>query len=164
MDFESSTIFESVVIIAQSYFFSSASPAHMSRPIPHRSSQFSRPHLFLPRIFLGRLRARQNRFHRNWLYTSWWNWTSWALTLGPSVRGQRSAAELAPSFLQFAQFFSPQLFISRMVPFVVATFNSRPPPPTVPESSFELKLPCTVIGKSVRIPPLVVAASTWNSA
>jgi hypothetical protein len=94
-------------------------------------------------------KSRQNRFHRNWLYTSWWNWTSWALTMVPSVRGQRSAAELASSFLQFAQFFSPQLFVSRIVPFVVATFNSRPPPPTVPESSFELKLPCTVTGKSV---------------
>ena len=45
--------------------------------------------------------------------------------------------------------FSLQLFISLIVPLVVATFNSLPPPPTVPESSFELKLPCTVIGKSV---------------
>jgi hypothetical protein len=45
----------------------------------------------------------------------------------------------ASSFLRFAPFFSPQLFISRIVPFVVASFNSRPPPPMVPESSFELK-------------------------
>jgi hypothetical protein len=42
-----------------------------------------------------------------------------------------------------------QLFFSSIPPFVVATFNSLPPPPTVPESAFELKLPCTVTGKSV---------------
>src|SRR5205085_1639093 len=47
---------------------------------------------------------------------------------------------------------------------VVETFNSRPRLPTVPESSFELKLPCTVIGKSVLIPPFVVVASSLNSA
>src|SRR5580704_12553223 len=57
-----------------------------------------------------------------------------------------------------------QLFFNSIPPFVVATFNSRPPPPTVPESSFELNRPCTLIGKSVLIPPLVVAASTLNSA
>src|SRR5437016_8396517 len=60
--------------------------------------------------------------------------------------------------------FSLQLFISLIVPLVVETFNSRPPLPTVPESSFELKLPCTVIGKSVLIPPFVVVASSLNSA
>src|SRR6476646_1748663 len=51
-----------------------------------------------------------------------------------------------------------------MPPFVVATFNSRPPPPTVPERDLGPNFPCTVIGKSVRMPPLVVAASTLNSA
>jgi hypothetical protein len=30
-----------------------------------------------------------------------------------------------------------QLFISRILPLVVPTFNSRPPAPTVPENRFE---------------------------
>ena len=42
-----------------------------------------------------------------------------------------------------------QLFFSSMPPLVVATLNSRPPPPTVPERDFGPNLPCTVIGKSV---------------
>src|SRR5277367_427393 len=57
-----------------------------------------------------------------------------------------------------------QLFFSPMPPFVVATFNSRPPAPTVPERVFGPNVPCTVIGKSELIPPLVVLASTLNSA
>src|SRR5579863_3417708 len=57
-----------------------------------------------------------------------------------------------------------QLFFSSIPPLVVATRSSRPPPPTVPDRSFELKLPCTVIGKSVCTPPLVVEARTENSA
>src|SRR5277367_3631280 len=51
-----------------------------------------------------------------------------------------------------------------MAPFVVVAFSSLPPAPTVPESVFGPKVPCTVIGKSERIAPLVVAASTVNSA
>src|SRR5205807_10228283 len=60
--------------------------------------------------------------------------------------------------------FSLQLFVNLIAPLVVNTFNSRPPPPTVPDSSFELKFPCTVIGKSVLILPFVVDASNLNSA
>jgi hypothetical protein len=37
----------------QLIFLCSALPAHIARPIPHRSSQFSRPALFLPLIFSG---------------------------------------------------------------------------------------------------------------
>ncbi len=43
---ESSTIFEPVVIVARLVFFCSALPALMARPIPHRSSQLSRPPFF----------------------------------------------------------------------------------------------------------------------
>lgn len=42
-----------------------------------------------------------------------------------------------------------QLFFSSIPPLVVATLNSRPPPPTVPDSDLGPNLPCTVIGKSV---------------
>src|SRR5580704_3635048 len=55
-----------------------------------------------------------------------------------------------------------QLFFSSIPPFVVATFNCLPPTPTVPESVFGPNVPCTVIGKSERIPPFVVAPSTLN--
>src|SRR5882724_6309967 len=55
-------------------------------------------------------------------------------------------------------------FLSSIPPFVVASFNSRPPPPTVPETFLVPKVPCTVIGKSVWIFPLVVAACSWNAA
>ena len=41
---------------------------------------------------------------------------------------------------------------------------TRPPAPSVPERSFDPKLPITVTGKSVWIPPFVVAARTLNSA
>ena len=40
---------------------------------------------------------------------------------------------------------SIQLFVSLIVPLVVATLNSRPPAPTVPESLLELTLPCKEI-------------------
>ena len=43
-----------------------------------------------------------------------------------------------PSLLRFVRPSALQLFISLMVPLVVATLNSLPPPPTVPESSLEL--------------------------
>src|SRR6267154_1486036 len=51
-----------------------------------------------------------------------------------------------------------------MPPLVVASRRSRPPAPTVPDRSFDPKLPITVTGKSVWIPPFVVAARTLNSA
>src|SRR5215813_1205454 len=51
-----------------------------------------------------------------------------------------------------------------MPPLVVATLRKRPAEPTFPLNSFALKLPCTVMGKSVWMPPFVVAALTSNSA
>ena len=67
-------------------------------------------------------------------------------------RSLTAKARLAPALVSDVRLqheASPQLFISLIPPLVVETLRSRPPAPTVPESRLELKLPCTVIGKSV---------------
>jgi hypothetical protein len=52
---------EPVAIVTRLIFFCSALGACIARLIPHRSSRFSRPTLFLPRIFLGASTIRNPR-------------------------------------------------------------------------------------------------------
>src|SRR5215472_2582589 len=93
--------------------------------------------------------SSRHRFRRDGRHASILSWPYVTSRPGQSRSKRKeqltrwSSSELADYF-----FLSLQLFISLIVPLVVATLNSLPPPPTVPESSFEWALPCTVIGKS----------------
>ena len=54
---ESSAIVGTVAIRGTADFFCSALPAHIARPTPHRSSQFSRPAFFCRSFFWALLQA-----------------------------------------------------------------------------------------------------------